>query len=274
MPETTELRRRILHGAGTRWLGVGLAAVLAVATLSLIFTGRIGLYINPDSAWFAGTMAVLLLVGAVLTFLLPLGAEDDHGHDHGGGDHIDGHEEHAGDHAVPERDAVPTRVLVIAGGSIASAVVVATIVLPPASLSAELAMSRDVGGTPLFAGADVLALASSGDTSTFGIAEWSTAFATTTSPETFAGEHVGLVGFVTPDPDDPDRFLLTRLVITHCVVDAQTATLPISAPGWQDDLAVGDWVSVEGTVVSEAAGLSVGETALTPVAEPEDPYEY
>lgn len=273
MPDTTEPRRRILHSAGTRWLGVGLATVLAVVTLSLIATGRIGLYINPDSAWFAGAMAVLVLVGAVLTFLLPLGAEDDHGHDHGDGDHGGDHDDHT-DHAGPERDAVPTRVLVITGGSIASAVVVAAIVLPPASLSAELAMSRDVGGTPLFAGADVLALASSGDTSTFGIAEWSTAFATTTSPETFAGDEVGLVGFVTPDPDDPDRFLLTRLVITHCVVDAQTATLPISAPGWQDDLAVGDWVSVEGTVVSDAAGLSVGETALTAVAEPEDPYEY
>ena len=68
---------------GTRWLGVGLAAILAVVTLGLAVTGRLSLYINPDSTWFAVSMAVVALVGAVASFALPLGAEADHGHDHG-----------------------------------------------------------------------------------------------------------------------------------------------------------------------------------------------
>ncbi|MGS4768213.1 hypothetical protein ACLGJF_19820, partial [Acinetobacter baumannii] len=67
----------------TRLLGVGLAAALAVVTLSLALTGGLSLYINPDSAWFAVGMSVVLLIGAALTFVLPLGAEADHGHDHG-----------------------------------------------------------------------------------------------------------------------------------------------------------------------------------------------
>jgi uncharacterized repeat protein (TIGR03943 family) len=264
-------RRLVLRSTGTRWLGVGLASVLAVVTLSLIATGRIGLYINPESSWFAGGMSVLVLIGAALSFLLPLGAEDDHGHDHGDAAPEDEeHDEHEHEHD----DGAATRVLVLTGGTIATAVVVGALVLPPASLSAELAMSRSTAGTPLFAGADVLALATSGDTSKFGIAEWSTAFATTTSPDTFAGDDVALVGFVTPDPDDADRFLLTRLVITHCVVDAQTASLPVTAPGWEGELAVGAWVSVDGTVVSDAAGLSIGDAALTAIDEPKDPYEY
>ena len=72
-----------IGSAATRWLGVGLASCLAVITLGLFFTGRLALYVNPDSAWFAVGMAVLLLVGAVASFALPLGAEADHGHDHG-----------------------------------------------------------------------------------------------------------------------------------------------------------------------------------------------
>ena len=61
---------------------MGLTACLAVTTIALWITGRISLYINPDSAWFAVGMSVVALLGAIATFALPLGAEADHGHDH------------------------------------------------------------------------------------------------------------------------------------------------------------------------------------------------
>lgn len=109
---------------GTRWLGVGLAAVLAVVTLSLALTGRLGLYINPDSTWFALSMAVVVLVGTVFSFLLPLGAEEDHGH---GGDHHDEDEasEHALVHAAPRSSGAAFATVV--GGVAASGVVVSTL---------------------------------------------------------------------------------------------------------------------------------------------------
>src|SRR6185437_735579 len=107
-----------------RWLGSGLAAILAVVTLALFVTGRLGLYVNPASSWFAVSMAVLLLIGAVLSCALPLGAEDDHGHDHGDHDH----------------DHDPSRVgaaIALTGGAVASVVAVAVLVTPPATLSAQ-----------------------------------------------------------------------------------------------------------------------------------------
>ncbi|MBM3717180.1 MAG: DUF1980 domain-containing protein, partial [Actinobacteria bacterium] len=55
----------------TRWLGVGLSSCLAITTIVLWATGRIALYVNPDSAWFAVGMAVVAVVGAVATFALP-----------------------------------------------------------------------------------------------------------------------------------------------------------------------------------------------------------
>ncbi|NKE92459.1 hypothetical protein, partial [Rhizobium phaseoli] len=68
---------------GTRWLGIGLAAVISVVTLGLGLTGRLNLYISPESVWFACAAAVVTLLGAVWSCTLPLGEEDDHGHDHG-----------------------------------------------------------------------------------------------------------------------------------------------------------------------------------------------
>lgn len=254
-----------LDSLATRWLGVGLASVLAVVTIGLWVTGRLALYINPDSAWFAVGMAVLVLGGAVASFALPLGAEADHGHDHGDAPASESAETH--DH--PRRNAFGLAATVT-GGVAASGIVLLTLVLPPASLSAELAMSRDVGAPPLFAGADAVALATTGDTSSFGIGEWAAVFATATNPEAFDGDTVTLTGFVTPGDEGFD---LTRLVITHCVIDAQPASIPISADTAAP--ATGEWITVSGTVRATRDGrLAIDASTIEQIAEPGDPYEY
>lgn len=311
----------------TRLFGVGLAAALAAITVTLALTGRIGLYINPDSAWFAVGMSVLGLIGTVVSFALPLGAEADHGHDHGElHDHAAVAHEHAAPaaHAVPEhaahahvdvpvsrraaRAAVPDAVspalasetallsgdtaapaagvapvrsrpdwrLVLGsaaagtGGLLATGIVAVVLVTPPATLSAELAMSRDTGTPPLFQGADTVALATTGDTSSFGVGEWASVFATATNPEAFEGDEISLTGFVTPS--DSGGFGLTRLVITHCVIDAQPASIPIGQPS--DVPATGDWVTVTGVIRDRDGALVVEATGVQSVDEPEDPYEY
>jgi len=277
----------------TRWLGVGLTVCLAVTTIALWLTGRISLYVNPDSAWFAVGMAVVAVVGAVATFALPLGAEADHGHDHEHGhapapararreafahaDHVHGDEPDAHDHVAHDHLAArprltPAGVAAFTGGVLASGAVIAVLLTPPASLSAELAVSRDTGAAPLFAGSDVVTLAASGDTSTFGIGDWAAVFAHATDPETFDGKPVTLTGFITPG-NDGATFDLTRLVITHCVIDAQTARLPIAAT--TPASATGQWVTVTGTVRSTNDGrLEVHAAQVASISEPADPYEY
>jgi uncharacterized repeat protein (TIGR03943 family) len=256
LPDRTRTR-----SLATRWLGVGLAACLAVVTLALTVTGRLSLYINPDSAWFAVGMSVVLLVGAIASFALPLGAEQEHDHDHGHDD--------AGE-AVAARplSAAP----VVAGGVLASGVVLTMLVTPPASLSAEIAMSRDVGAAPLFAGADVITLAASGDTADFGVGEWASVFATSATPDTFDGDPVTLTGFVTDDTGD-GVFDLTRLVITHCVIDAQPASLPIASDAGAPE--TGQWVTITGTVRTGTDGaLHIQADEVAAIDEPADPYEY
>lgn len=273
---------------GTRWLGVGLASALAVVTLGLALTGRLDLYINPSSNWFAIPMSILLLVGSALSFLLPLGAEADHGHDHGDPGEPDAHDHdsddaaHAPEHThPPDHDHVARgrggrltagTLASVAGGIVASGVVAAIVLLPPASLSAEIAMSRDTGAAPLFAGADVVSLATSGDTRNFGVGDWASVFATSTNPDAFEGDTVTLTGFATPD-DAAGAFKLTRLVITHCVIDAQAAGVPVAMSGTPP--ATGQWVTVTGKVRTTSAGkLEIAATGVADVSEPKDPYEY
>lgn len=258
---TTDQASVIRRSLVTRWLGAGLATLLSVTTLVMAATGRLTLYIAPETVWFASAAAVVTIIGAVWSGTIPLGAEDDHGHDHGASD------------AAPARRML-TRTGTAIAGVLASVFVIAALVLPPASLSVELAMSRDLGGTALFAGADDVVLGEA-DTSAFGVGDWATVFATSTRPERYDGDAVTLTGFVTPSPDDPDEVRLTRMVITHCVIDAQPASVPVSIALGADGLAVGDWIEVEGVIaVSDAGTLQVVPATVSAVDEPGDPYEY
>ncbi|WP_309066074.1 TIGR03943 family putative permease subunit [Microbacterium sp.] len=255
-------RRRAL---ASRWLGVGLATVVAVVTLGLGVTGRLTLYVSPETVWFACAAAALTVAVAVWSCTLPLGAEDDHGHEHA---HAPVH----GTDAVASRRRTAAAAATVSGGVIASGVVLAGLVLPPASLSAELAMSRAGETAALFAGAEDVSLGVA-DTTTFGVGEWSTVFATATRPETYDGAPVTLTGFVTPS--DAGRLNLTRMVITHCVIDAQPASVPVDTTGDVGAYDTGQWIEVAGTVrVDEGGGLRIEPTSVKKIAEPKDPYEH
>lgn len=259
------LRRRAL---ANRWLGVGLASVISVVTLGLGFTGRLTLYVSPETVWFACLAAAVTLIIAIWSCALPLGAEDDHGHDHG---HSHERGADAGSDAAASRRRTWGTVATVTGGVIASGVVLAALVLPPASLSAQLAVSRAGETTALFAGADDVTLGVA-DTTTFGVGEWASAFATATRPEAYDGAAVTLTGFVTPR--DAGGLNLTRMVITHCVIDAQPASLPLEG-GVDGSYATGQWIEVTGTVRADDDGtLRIEPSAVKKVAEPKDPYEY
>ncbi|WP_454157206.1 TIGR03943 family putative permease subunit [Microbacterium lacticum] len=265
---------------GVRLLGVGLAAGLSAVTIALWMSGGLGLYINPESAWFAVSMAIIALVGCAVSFALPRGAENDHGHDHGhaapksaaGRDHDHGHG-HGHDHADHDHDhGAPAGfwggAATLTGGILATGVVAAIVLTPPATLSAELAMQRDTGTPPLFQGADTVALAATGDTASFGVGEWASVFATATNPEAFDGNEVTLTGFATPADGG---FALTRLVITHCVIDAQPASVTIAS---SDGVETGQWVTVTGTIRDDDGRLAVHPSSIEAIDPPKDPYEY
>lgn len=241
--------------------------MISVVTLGLGLTGKLTLYISPESVWFSCVGAVVVLVGAIWSCALPLGEESEHGHDHG----------HAHDHADEEADAPASArrtwatIGTVSAGVVATGVVAAALVLPPASLSVELAMSRAAADNSLFAGADTPTLGVA-DTTTFGIGEWAEVFATATRPESYDGSTVTLTGFVTPG-GGADAVNLTRMVITHCVIDAQPAAVPVTIDA--GEYKTGQWVEVTGTVKADSGGsLRIVPTSVVAVAEPGDPYEF
>lgn len=62
-------------------------------------------------------------------------------------------------------------------------------------------------------------------------------------------------------------------MITHCVIDAQPASIPIGAVSAEAP-ATGEWVTVTGTVRERDGRLVVDASSMQVIDEPEDPYEY
>ncbi|MDO8383094.1 MAG: DUF1980 domain-containing protein [Microbacterium sp.] len=282
---------------GTRWLGVGLATALAVVTIGLWATGRIGLYINPDAAWWAVSMSIVCVVAAVWSCAVPISREHEHEHEHdvpavpsassgtegarSGSEGARSGSEGARSGTEGARSgsegagARPVGLIATGVGAVlASGLVALAVVMPPASLSAELALARSSGAPPVLSTSATLALATSDDTSGFGIGEWASLLSTTTDPARFVGEKATLTGFVGPDGDS-DGFALTRLVIVHCVIDAQAANVPVAELAGGENLSPGQWVEVEGEFVRDEWGALVLQPAsVTAIDEPGDPYEY
>jgi uncharacterized repeat protein (TIGR03943 family) len=255
----------------SRWRGILLSLIGIVAILWLAVTDQLGLYIHPRYFVFTIVMAVISIVFVLLAFTLPARntpaiEQDAHDHTH--------------DHDASPATDRGTRWW--AAGSFALVLVtgIAMLVLPPAVLTTATVEQRDIngsvtGGDPL----ETVELAG-GDYTTFTVKDWAGLLRQGAGESFFAGKTPTVVGFITPDADDAENvFYVARFVITCCAVDAQPIGVPVYFPGWQDQYAIDDWVTVTGTFIANPSinsmqALVLTPTDIAPTDRPSQPYVY
>lgn len=241
-----------------RWQGVLLTLVAVVATLWLGITGQLGLYIHPRYFVFTSVMATIGLVLVIAGFALREKFE------------------------TPLASRWQTG-FTATGVVLLSLIMVATIVVPPRTLTAATATQRDVNSGGLANSGDseaAAALVGTGDFDQLSVKEWASLLAQSSDPVFYADKTAKVLGFVSPDAADPENvFYVARFVITCCAVDAQPIGVAVYLPGWQDDYDVDDWVEVAGVfeVNPSSSGsdpLAIRPTEINPVEQPGDPYVY
>ncbi|HRN29722.1 MAG TPA: DUF1980 domain-containing protein, partial [Terrimesophilobacter sp.] len=177
----------------SHWRGIALSCVGVVATLWLAATGRLGLYIHPRYFLFTVVMASIALLLVVLAFAVLPGRgrdahDDDDGHDHGA--------------------AQSPRARTWWFGASAVLVVVTAVsllVVPPSTLTSATVDQRVMNSavsTSLTG--DSIQLAGA-DESAFTVKDWAGLLRQGADERTLAGKTATLVGFVTPDNDDPQN---------------------------------------------------------------------
>lgn len=258
----------LTHRFAERWRGIGLSLVVVVATIWLGVTGKLGLYIHPRYFLFTTVMAALGLLFVLAGFVFRASPADD------GAETRDGRAGHT----------AGWRALSLGGSALMLAVAaIATLALPPATLTSATATQREVNSGGLESDAatsQAATLVGTGDYGRLGVKEWVSLLAQSGDPALYADKTARVTGFVLPDTTDPDNvFYVARFVVTCCAVDAQPIGVAVYQPGWQASHDADDWVQVTGTFVSNPSGKSAVNLAILPtdiesVDQPSDPYVY
>lgn len=242
-----------------RWRGVALIAAISAVALWLAASGQLVLYIHPRYIVFTVIMAAIALVLVVAAVASAASRR-------------------RRDEEVPVSRR--ERALGLTAAAIAGAFVIGMLVIPPATLSTATAEQRQINATAADLDAlDDAAEADDAAVARFTVREWSGILRQTSDLGFFADKPVtDLVGFVAPDPDDPENvFYVSRFVITCCAVDAQPLGVPVHQPGWQDDFPVDSWVSVTGEFGANPSASSLQPLVVLPdaieaVEQPSEPY--
>ena len=263
-----------------------LALVGIVATLWLALTGQLGLYINPDTSWFAILMASIGALFAIAAFAFPP-LEDEHADEadvsspvlRGAKLRDRAHERgHAPGHAH-EPSPPPGRIRTALTAMIVAGATLALLVLPPATLTSAVAAQRsinsdtsglDQGGTALVGA----------DTSSFTVKDWAVLLRQNPDIDAYTGTPVDASGFVLPSAEDSENvFFITRFVVTHCAIDAQPVGVPVYLPGWQEEYDADQWVEASGALSANPAQSGTDPLVLVPedlarIEEPSEPYVF
>ncbi len=93
------------------------------------------------------------------------------------------------------------------------------------------------------------------------------------------GKKFTLSGFVRADSNNPSEvLLLSRFVITCCVVDATPAGVPVYVPNWSKKYKIDEWLKVKGEIKTvNVSGQQ--QTVLVPsnikkIKQPKEPYDF
>jgi uncharacterized repeat protein (TIGR03943 family) len=231
-----------------RWRGVAIIGTMAAITLWLAYSGRLVLYIHPRYVVFTVIMSVIAVVLSVLA--------------------VTTRRDHDDEAPAPRRE----RMLGLTAAAIAGLFTLGMVVIPPATLSTATAEQREVNATASTNTAD-LERASTADAEAiarFTVREWSSVLRQTSDLAFFADKPASaLLGFVTPDSDDPDNmFYVSRFVVTCCAVDAQPLGVPVYLPGWQSTLEAGSWIEVSGPFASNPSRSSTQAIVIVMVETP------
>ena len=159
------------------------------------------------------------------------------------------------------------------------AIAILGMVVSPRAFASQTAIDRGVGDTLTMTRVKPQAFRANANPEEKSLVEWIRTLAVYPEPDAYVGQKVKVQGFVTYAENLPkDYLLISRFVITCCAADAYPISLPVKLNQSRDAYKPDSWLEIEGQMTTETlAGkrqLTIASSALKPIPEPKNPYDY
>jgi len=155
------------------------------------------------------------------------------------------------------------------------------LVISPKPFDSQVALDRGLNLTATTGRAEPESFRGNSKPEDRTIVDWGRTLGVYPEPDAYRGQAVNVDGFVVHPAGYPDNYLMVaRFVLTCCAADAYPVALPVRLPAGKTkaDYKADAWLRVQGAMdTAELAGerkLTIVATALTPIPEPKNPYEY
>lgn len=242
--------------------GVLLLLVGCISSVWLASTKQLNLYIHPRYIIFTASMAIIGIGLSYISFRRPNAPT-----------------------TKPTKTATVSHFHTVRTVFLMAVYILAALsllIVKPATLTTSTVQQRGVNSSVSshVRSSNIVSLFGGSDYTSFTVKDWAALLVQTNDPSFFTDKTLSIVGFISPDADDPQHvFYVSRFVITCCAVDAQPVGVPVYMPNWQTTHAADQWVRVEGTFVSapgdsDQQRIVVKPAKITSVEQPEDPYVY
>ncbi len=153
------------------------------------------------------------------------------------------------------------------------------LVITPRAFASQTAIQRGVIDAPILTRVKPQTFRASSNTEDKSIIDWVRTLTVYPEPDAYTGQTAKVQGFVIYPPDLPNQYLLiSRFVLTCCAADAYPVSLPVKLATSRDQYKPDTWLEVQGQMMTETlAGkrqLVIRATAIKPIQEPKNPYDY
>ncbi len=109
--------------------------------------------------------------------------------------------------------------------------------------------------------------------------EWIRTLNVYPEPDAYEDDPVNVTGFAIHPPNwDENHLMVARFVLTCCAADAYPVGLPVKLAGDRSEYAPDSWITIQGEMTTETIDgqrrLVIQPESVTPVPEPDNPYEF
>ncbi|MDY6902505.1 MAG: TIGR03943 family protein [Cyanobacteriota bacterium] len=237
--------------------------ILAIITWGILlfkywFTNKLIFLINPNYFWLSNFTAILLLSIGVYKIWQMLSIKSKK-------------QAQQMQHMSTFPPGIASRILLLTA--------ISGLIFSPQALTSDYVTNYELSTFSTISRSKVQEFRPSSRPEERSLVDWVKTLTVYPEPDSYLGQKAKVKGFVVHLETLPDDYIMiTRFVITHCVLDASPMGLPVKLTQSREVYPPDTWLEIEGemttAVLERKRASAIQAISIKEIPEPKNPYEY